>query len=87
LGGLYDRAEPCEYVEFSNPPCRASAGRCERTISWLTGYHRLNIRYDRKAGHDVARPWPRHHALRRVGAARSALRRNALLCAPVSENH
>ncbi len=23
----------------------------ERTISWLTGYHRLNIRYDRKATH------------------------------------
>lgn len=23
----------------------------ERTISWLTGYHRLNIRYDRKAAH------------------------------------
>ncbi|MGF0315480.1 hypothetical protein [Nocardia fluminea] len=25
--------------------------RIERTISWLTGYHRLNIRYDRKATH------------------------------------
>nr|WP_280439575.1 IS5 family transposase [Nocardia cyriacigeorgica] len=23
----------------------------ERTISWMTGYHRLNIRYDRKATH------------------------------------
>ena len=23
----------------------------ERTISWLTGYHRLNIRYDRKSTH------------------------------------
>ena len=22
-----------------------------QTISWLTGYHRLNIRYDRKATH------------------------------------
>ncbi|MEV6432453.1 hypothetical protein [Nocardia sp. NPDC051463] len=22
-----------------------------KTISWLTGYHRLNIRYDRKATH------------------------------------
>ncbi|MEU2040513.1 IS5 family transposase [Nocardia niwae] len=26
----------------------------ERTISWLTGYHRLNIRYDRKATHFLA---------------------------------
>jgi len=26
----------------------------ERTISWLTGYHRLNIRYDRKASHFLA---------------------------------
>lgn len=26
----------------------------ERTISWLTGYHRLNIRYDRKAIHFCA---------------------------------
>ncbi len=26
----------------------------ERTISWLTGYHRLNIRYDRKAVHFLA---------------------------------
>ncbi|PXX60347.1 DDE family transposase [Nocardia tenerifensis] len=25
-----------------------------RTISWLTGYHRLNIRYDRKATHYLA---------------------------------
>lgn len=23
----------------------------ERTVSWLTGYHRLNIRYDRKGTH------------------------------------
>lgn len=23
----------------------------ERTISWLTGYHRINIRYDRKGTH------------------------------------
>ncbi len=23
----------------------------ERTVSWLTGYHRLNIRYDRKGIH------------------------------------
>jgi hypothetical protein len=27
----------------------------ERTISWLTGYHRLNIRYDRKATHSDMR--------------------------------
>lgn len=26
----------------------------ERTISWMTGYHRLNIRYDRKASHFLA---------------------------------
>ncbi|WP_280464642.1 transposase, partial [Nocardia brasiliensis] len=26
----------------------------ERTISWLTGYHRLNNRYDRKATHFLA---------------------------------
>ena len=26
----------------------------ERTISWLTGYHRLNLRYDRKASHFLA---------------------------------
>ncbi len=26
----------------------------ERTISWLTGYHRLNIRYDRKVTHFLA---------------------------------
>ncbi len=26
----------------------------ERTISWLTGYHRLNMRYDRKATHFLA---------------------------------
>ncbi|MDE1675553.1 IS5 family transposase, partial [Nocardia gipuzkoensis] len=26
----------------------------ERTISWLTGYHRLNIRYERKATHFLA---------------------------------
>ncbi|WSY64535.1 IS5 family transposase [Nocardia sp. NBC_00881] len=26
----------------------------ERTISWLTGYHRLNIRYDHKATHFLA---------------------------------
>ncbi|MGW4720368.1 IS5 family transposase [Nocardia sp. NPDC004260] len=26
----------------------------ERTISWLTGYHRLSIRYDRKATHFLA---------------------------------
>ena len=26
----------------------------ERTLSWLTGYHRLNIRYDRKATHYLA---------------------------------
>ncbi|UGT71979.1 IS5 family transposase [Nocardia gipuzkoensis] len=26
----------------------------ERTISWLTGYHRLNIRYDREATHFLA---------------------------------
>ncbi|WP_442943490.1 hypothetical protein [Nocardia sp. NBC_00565] len=26
----------------------------ERTISWLTGYHRLNIRYDRKPTHFLA---------------------------------
>nr|WP_280185642.1 MULTISPECIES: IS5 family transposase [Nocardia] len=26
----------------------------ERTISWLTGYHRLNLRYDRKATHFLA---------------------------------
>ena len=26
----------------------------ERTVSWLTGYHRLNIRYDRKGTHYLA---------------------------------
>ncbi|MEV6259058.1 transposase, partial [Nocardia sp. NPDC051911] len=26
----------------------------ERTISWLAGYHRLNLRYDRKATHFLA---------------------------------
>ncbi len=26
----------------------------ERTMSWMTGYHRLNIRYDRKASHFLA---------------------------------
>ncbi len=26
----------------------------ERTISWLTGYHRLNLRYDRKHTHFLA---------------------------------
>jgi transposase len=26
----------------------------ERTVSWLTGYHRLNIRYDRKGSHFCA---------------------------------
>ncbi|MFD4434079.1 transposase, partial [Nocardia sp. NPDC058497] len=26
----------------------------ERTISWLTGYHRLNLRYDHKGDHFCA---------------------------------
>ncbi|MEU7769108.1 transposase, partial [Nocardia sp. NPDC049190] len=26
----------------------------ERTISWLTGYHHLDIRYDRKTTHFLA---------------------------------
>lgn len=25
----------------------------EHTVSWLTGYHRLNIRYDRKVIHSL----------------------------------
>ncbi|GEM30274.1 hypothetical protein NN3_12810 [Nocardia neocaledoniensis NBRC 108232] len=25
----------------------------ERSFSWLTGYHRLNLRYDRKAEHSL----------------------------------
>lgn len=34
----------------------------ERTFSWLTGYHRLNLRYDRKAEH-VLGPRRRTHLL------------------------
>ncbi|MEU0506002.1 IS5 family transposase [Nocardia sp. NPDC005998] len=63
----YDTAEPRRWVRHRGigvriarkgiePSDRLGRHRwvIERTISWLTGYHRLNIRYDRKATHFLA---------------------------------